>query len=63
MKALFPYVYIPITQPNHEEFPVDWRDPESHDGHLQRAVFIGSRERLELPQLSETLLDCQLRQG
>jgi hypothetical protein len=24
LKALFPYVYVPITQPWHEQFPLDW---------------------------------------
>jgi hypothetical protein len=63
LKTLFPHVYIPKTQPNHEEFPIDWRDQENHSCHLQRAVFVGSREKLENSQLSDTLLECQIRQG
>lgn len=43
----FSYVYMPITQPCHEEFPVDWTlDAKTYNGRLTRAVFIASREAI-----------------
>jgi hypothetical protein len=44
LRELFPHVYLPITQPNHEEFPLDWTDPAAHRSPmgLQRSVFIAS---------------------
>jgi len=46
LQGLFEYVYVPATQPCHEEFPLDWTAPEKHNAGLQRAVFIASRERM-----------------
>ncbi|MCS7271861.1 MAG: class I SAM-dependent methyltransferase [Gemmataceae bacterium] len=46
MRRHFPYVYLPRTQPYHEQFPTDWRLPPSDPKALIRAVFIGSREPL-----------------
>lgn len=59
MKKHFEYVYIPRTQPNHEEFPLDWTSPESHQGP-SRAIFIGSREPINNEMLSTELLMRQL---
>jgi hypothetical protein len=42
LRRLFPYTYIPATQPAHEEFPTDWRTSQLHDRPLIRAVFIAS---------------------
>ncbi len=61
LKELFPHVYLPTTQPNHEEFPLDWTDPASHPGRLQRAVFIASREALTNDMLVPHLPDKQSR--
>jgi hypothetical protein len=61
LKELFEFVYIPKTQPNHEEFPLDWTNPATQDGRLSRSVFIASRKELDNPQLSPTLLDKQVR--
>ena len=49
LKELFPYVYVPQTQPWHKEFPTDWTLTESPGGpyQLTRAVFIGSINKLE----------------
>jgi Methyltransferase domain len=59
----FPHVYCPITQPNHDEFPLDWTAPKQHQakhGHgLVRAVFVASRSPLQNDQLSPHLLDTQ----
>ncbi|HEY0793691.1 MAG TPA: methyltransferase domain-containing protein [Chthoniobacterales bacterium] len=54
LQNLFPYTYCPITQPAHEQFPLDWSQPWGKN-ELRRAVFIGSRERLVLPTLSAVL--------
>lgn len=44
LKSSFQYVYMPTTQPWHEEFPIDWSTsaPENMNS-LWRAVFIASR--------------------
>jgi hypothetical protein len=55
---LFQYVYIPVTQPNHPEFPVDWTTGIP-DHRLWRAVFIASRDELRNDLLSTSLLDHQ----
>jgi hypothetical protein len=60
LKGAFRHVYIPITQPNHEEFPVDWTQP-GPGGLLARAVFVASREPLAAPLLVESLPDRQTR--
>jgi len=61
LKKHFEHVYIPRTQPNHDEFPLDWRDPEADAGSM-RAVFVASRVALESPMLTTELLDVQQRQ-
>lgn len=61
LQALFEYVYIPRTQPNHEEFPIDWSAPEKHRANLKRAIFIASRERLENEMLTPNLINKQTR--
>lgn len=45
LKKNFPHVYIPRTQPNHPEFPLDWSAPRAGDV-LSRAVFVATREAL-----------------
>jgi len=45
LSRLFQHVYMPTTQPDHEEFPTDWNNVQT-DG-LTRAVFVASR--LALP--------------
>jgi SAM-dependent methyltransferase len=59
LEALFAHVYVPVTQPWHEQFPVDWSAAPA-DG-LTRAVFVASRERLDNPLLTEALPDRQPR--
>jgi 2-polyprenyl-3-methyl-5-hydroxy-6-metoxy-1,4-benzoquinol methylase len=56
----FPNVYIPITQPWHEEFPLDWRD-FSATNTLTRSVFVASRQPLENRLLGAEIPDQQLR--
>jgi hypothetical protein len=61
LQTLFEYVYIPKTQPNHEEFPLDWTAPEKHHASFQRAVFIASREKLMNDSLTSSLINIQTR--
>jgi len=46
LKRHFEFVYVPITQPDHEEFPTNWMMPRP-EGILLRAVFIASRVPIE----------------
>ena len=38
---------LPDTQPNHEEFPIDWTRPDRHPAPLSRAAFVASRSRID----------------
>ena len=62
LQGLFEYVYLPKTQPCHEEFPLDWTSPEKHGVGLQRAVFVASRVPLEIGALTPNLVQQQARQ-
>ena len=54
----FEHVYVPLTQPCHEEFPTDWRT--AVDPALPwRAVFVASRRLLKSPLLVPELVDVQ----
>ncbi len=46
LKELFPHVYMPRTQPAHEEFPTDWQSAANPE-LLSRAVFIGAHDKIE----------------
>ena len=50
LKRHFEFVYMPLTQPNHAQFPVDWTSSNPNDD-LVRSVFIASRQKLENPSL------------
>ncbi len=54
----FEHVYVPLTQPRHEEFPTDWTT-DSDPALPLRAVFIASRRPLESPLLVPELVDVQ----
>ena len=53
LAALFEHVYVPITQPWHEEFPDDWT--AAPRDRLTRAVFVASRSALDTPLLTASL--------
>lgn len=55
LKQHFPYVYFPTTQPNHEEFPLDWTNPSTNITGLTRAVFVASRQPLNNPLLTQEI--------
>jgi len=46
LRKAFPWVYLPKTQPNHPDFPLDWTEDVS-DSKTRRAIFIASRSPLE----------------
>jgi hypothetical protein len=58
LKRHFPNVYLPLTQPWHEEFPIDWT-AGSTSAPFVRAVFIASRFALSNPLLTQ---DIPMRQ-
>ena len=60
LKKYFDFVYMPITQPNHEEFPIDWITPPPKK-ILNRAIFIASREKLNNSLLTEKIPMKQIR--
>jgi Methyltransferase domain len=61
LKENFEYVYVPLTQPNHEEFPLDWNAPNNHSTSLSRAVFVASRKELNNSILVRELIMEQIR--
>lgn len=61
LKKHFPYVYLPKTQPNHEEYPTDWSKKPEDSNVLTRSVFIASRVPLTNAMLSPELLIKQIR--
>lgn len=52
LRAWFPHVYVPGSQPNHYMFPLDWERPVAEGA---RAVFVASRSALREPGLVEGL--------
>jgi hypothetical protein len=60
LKGAFRHVYVPTTQPNREEFPIDWTQP-GPSGLLARSVFVASREPLAAPLLADSLPNHQTR--
>lgn len=54
LRQRFAHVYCPLTQPAHEEFPLDWSTPPPNPW-LVRATFAASRTPLDSPLLVEDL--------
>jgi SAM-dependent methyltransferase len=50
----FPFVYVPLTQPNHEEFPIDW-NAEERGGGPTRSVFVASKQAISNPLFVEEI--------
>jgi hypothetical protein len=59
LKKHFPHVYMTVTQPNHEQFAIDWTAPDKHPVKLVRAVFVASRHALDSDQLTTSIPDHQ----
>ena len=52
----FTFVYLTVTQPDHPEFPLAWPVVLPSGIQNARAVFVASRQTLNLPTLSPRLL-------
>lgn len=61
LRKTFQHVYVPRTQPCHEEFPLDWNAPERHTASLQRAIFVASHVPLQYDMLTSDLIMNQTR--
>lgn len=54
----FGHGYISTTQPDHQEFPLDWSVPHQHN---TRAIFVGSKKALDNPLLLSAPLQQQMK--
>jgi len=57
----FAHVYATVTQPWHEEFPLDWTGIDVGPRAFMRSIFVASRHALDNPLLSPILPDQQVR--
>lgn len=56
LREYFPHVYVPISQPAHEQFLMDWaRAPDGQLGR-HRAIFVASTREIDSPLLSPELV-------
>jgi len=55
LKALFAHVYVPRTQPAHEEFPLDWRGSNFHG-----VISIGATMPIQLVETTRRLRHLQI---
>jgi SAM-dependent methyltransferase len=60
LKQQFEFIYMPTTQPWHEEFPVDWTLPDRNPWCI-RAIFIASRRKIINSLLTEDIPSRQIR--
>ena len=58
LSELFSHVYMPLTQPAHPQFHLDWRRPEPPPGR-HRAIFVASRRELVNSVLHRGVPDLQ----
>jgi hypothetical protein len=61
LKKYFRFIYLPITQPNTAEFPIDWTLSPPDRQALTRAIFIASREEIVNKLLTEEIPMKQMR--
>ncbi len=59
LRKHFAFVYLTVTQPGHPEFPLAWPAVLPVGIQNARAVFVASRQTLNLPTLSTKLLMWQ----
>jgi hypothetical protein len=55
LRERFEHVYTTVTQPAHEEFPLDWTRAPVDPSLLSRAVFVASRRAIGNPVLTARL--------
>jgi SAM-dependent methyltransferase len=53
LRMLFGHAYIPRAQPDHVDFPTDWKQPPIQ--LMYRSIFVGSRDALDLPALGASV--------
>lgn len=58
LQKLFPYVYLPRTQPKHEQFPLSFSSESQQE--LTRTIYIASRKKLVNPLLSSDYIENYL---
>ncbi len=61
LKRLYPHVYLPRSQPCHDEFPLEWAGVMGTPS--PRAVFVASMTPLKNPRLAGELLETQHAAG
>jgi len=61
LRKYFPHVGVPRTQPNHEYFPIDWRNPERFRDQTMRCVFVASDAPLAHETFVEEIPEHQTR--
>lgn len=59
LRQHFAHVYMPVTQPDHPEFPLDWTRPSGEP--ISRAVFVAAREPIANPLLVDHIPSRQRR--
>lgn len=62
LRRHFEHVYLPRTQPVHDEFPTDWSTDAEVTGRLHRSIFVASHSALDLATLVEGIPEKQDRQ-
>ncbi len=55
LRRHFAHAYTTRTQPNHPDFPTDWKDPALASRETCRAVFVASHQPMDLSTLQPTL--------
>jgi 2-polyprenyl-3-methyl-5-hydroxy-6-metoxy-1,4-benzoquinol methylase len=64
LREHFAHVYIPVLQPSHGDFPIDWgAGAPAGRRAMARAVFVGSHVAIDNPILTERLPQRQVREG
>jgi hypothetical protein len=61
LRESLPFVYLPVTQPAHEQFLCDWSVAPQPPVNRHRAVFVGSVTPLANAKLSDALLMHHVR--
>lgn len=62
LKKHFEFVYMPLFQPDHEQFPVNWM-LKNRPSRLTRSIFVASRKKIYNPALSELIPLFQIKYG
>ena len=55
LKKIFDFVYMPLTQPDHIEFPLNWIEACEDRNELIRAVFVASETEIRNSILTDSI--------